>query len=114
MASQAFLAALPGASLGAVRRGLLSTGIEDNAFSFFPELMDSTSLFLTANCDTIYFWGFIDLSDGPMVIDVPRIDAAVGNPRHDRRHVVPVGHRRRFARTRPWGGRPLSDRRTRL
>jgi len=75
---QAFLAALPAASLGAVRRGLLSNGIEDNAFSFFPELMDSTSLFLTANCDTIYFWGFIDLSDGPMVIEVPSIDAPSG------------------------------------
>jgi hypothetical protein len=30
----------------------------------FSELMDSQSLFVTANCDTIYFVGFIDLSDG--------------------------------------------------
>ena len=27
---------------------------------------------------------------------------AVGDPRHDRRHVVPVGHRRRSARSGPW------------
>ena len=40
--------------------------------------MDSASLFLTANCDTVYFWGFIDLSDGPMVIDVPSIEAPSG------------------------------------
>ena len=53
-------------------------GIEDNSFSFFPELMDSASVFLTANCDTVYFWGFIDLSDGPMVIDVPSIEAPSG------------------------------------
>ena len=70
---EAFLGALPGASLAAVRRGFLSVGVEDNSFLFFPELMDSASLFLTANCDTVYFWGFVDLSDGPMVIDVPAI-----------------------------------------
>ena len=64
---QAFLGALPGASIAAVRRGFLAAGIEDNSFAFFPELMDSASLFLTANCDTIYFWGFVDLVDGPMV-----------------------------------------------
>ena len=110
---QAFLGALPGASLAAVRRGYLSMGIEDNSFPLFPDLMDSTSLFLTANCDTVYFWGFIDLSDGPMVIDVPSLGAPVGDPRHDRRHVVPVGHRRRPSRPRPGRGRPLPDRRAR-
>jgi hypothetical protein len=75
---QAFLGALPGASLAAVRRGYSSIGVEDNAFAFFPELMDSASVFLTANCDTVYFWGFVDLSDGPMVIDVPSVDAPSG------------------------------------
>ena len=33
--------------------------------------MDSASLFLTANCDTVYFWSFVDLTQGPMVVDVP-------------------------------------------
>jgi hypothetical protein len=61
---QAFLGALPGASLAAMRRGFQSVGVEDNSFTFFPELMDSASVFLTANSDTVYFWGFIDLSDG--------------------------------------------------
>ena len=37
--------------------------------------MDSTSLFLTANSDTVYFWTFIDLTRGPMVIDVPAMPA---------------------------------------
>ncbi len=32
-------------------------------------------MFLTANCDTFYFLGFVDLSDGPMVIDVPKLEA---------------------------------------
>jgi hypothetical protein len=75
---QAFLGALPGASLAALRRGFRSVGVEDNSFTLFPELMDSASLFLTANCDTVYFWGFVDLSDGPMVVDVPPLGAPSG------------------------------------
>jgi hypothetical protein len=77
-AVQAFLGAIPLASLVALRRGFQSIGVEDNSFTLFPELMDSASLFLTANCDTVYFWGFVDLSDGPMVIDVPALGAPSG------------------------------------
>ena len=77
-AVEAFLGALPGASLAAMRRGFESAGVEDNSFTFFPELMDSASLFLTANCDTVYFWGFIDLSNGPMVLDVPPLGPPSG------------------------------------
>ena len=75
---QAFLGAIPGASLAALRRGFQSVGVEDNSFTLFPELMDSASLFLTANSDTVYFWGFVDLSDGPMVVDVPPLGAPSG------------------------------------
>ena len=75
---EAFLGAFPGASLAAAAPWLPRVGVEDNSFTFFPELMDSASLFLTANCDTVYFWGFIDLSDGPMVIDVPSIGPPSG------------------------------------
>jgi hypothetical protein len=75
---EAFLGALPGASLAAMRRGFQSVGVEDNSFTFFPELMDSASLLLTANCDTVYFWGFIDLSDGPMVLDIPALGPPSG------------------------------------
>ena len=46
---------IQGASLVAIRRGFLSVGVEDNQILMFPELMDSASLFLTANSDTIYF-----------------------------------------------------------
>ena len=68
---EAFINAFSGASLTAVRRGFLSIGVEDNSILIFSELMDSASLFLTANCDTVYFVGCIDLTDGPMVLDVP-------------------------------------------
>jgi hypothetical protein len=75
---QAFLGAIPGASLVAMRRGFRAAGAEDNSFLLWSELMDSQSLFLTGNCDTIYFWGFVDLSGGPMVIDVPSVAAPSG------------------------------------
>jgi hypothetical protein len=37
--------------------------------------MDSASLFLTANSDTVYFWTFIDVTNGPVVVDVPAMPA---------------------------------------
>ena len=107
---QAFIGAYPGASVVAIRRGFRSIGAEDNTMVTFSELMDSASLFLTANCDTFYFLGFVDLSDGPMVIDVPALERAVGDPGDDRRHVVRVGHGLRPARTRPRRGRPVPAR----
>ena len=58
---EAYLNSIPAASLNAIRRGFLSVGVEDNQVLIFPELMDATSLFLTPNSDTVYFWTFIDL-----------------------------------------------------
>ena len=77
-AVEAYLGALPGVSLEAIRRGLRSMGVEDDSFVLFSDRMDSASLFLTANCDTVHFWGFIDLSHGPKVVDVPRLGAPSG------------------------------------
>ncbi|HMJ03683.1 MAG TPA: DUF1254 domain-containing protein [Conexibacter sp.] len=77
-AVDAYLNSIQGASLVAVRRGFRSVGVEDNQVLIFPELMDSASLFLTANSDTVYFWTFIDLTPGPMVIDVPAMPAPSG------------------------------------
>ena len=37
----------------------------------FSELMESESLFLTANADTVYFLGIVDLTSGPMVVETP-------------------------------------------
>ena len=33
--------------------------------------MDSKSLFLTANADTVYYFSFVDLTKGPMVVEQP-------------------------------------------
>ena len=46
-------------------------GVKDNEVLIFSELMDAKSLFLTANADTIYFLGIIDLTKGPMVLETP-------------------------------------------
>jgi len=75
---EAFIDAFPGASTTAMRRGFLSAGVEDNSVLMFSELMDSESLFLTANCDTLYAISFVDLSKGPMVVEVPALGAPSG------------------------------------
>jgi hypothetical protein len=68
---QAFMNSIQGVSVWALRKGFADAGIADNEFILFSELMDSTSLFLTANADTVYFWGNVNLADGPMVLEVP-------------------------------------------
>ena len=44
---------------------------QPNEVLIFSELMDSQSLFLTANADTVYYLSFLDLSDGPLVLETP-------------------------------------------
>jgi hypothetical protein len=67
----AFLNSYGGASAYAIRQGLLSIGAEDNTVTIYPELMDSKSLFLTANADTVYYFSVVDLTKGPMVVEQP-------------------------------------------
>src|SRR6476646_37617 len=75
---EAFINSFSGASLAAMHRGFLDIGVEDNDVLAFPELMDSASLFLTANCDTLYFISFLDLSNGPMVVELPALGPPTG------------------------------------
>jgi hypothetical protein len=70
-ALNAFLTAFPAASTQAIRQGFLSIGAQDNTVVIFSELMDSSSRFLTANADTVYYVGIVDLTDGPMVVETP-------------------------------------------
>ena len=46
-------------------------GADGQTVVVFQDLMDSKSLFLTANCDTIYSISVLDLTNGPMVIEIP-------------------------------------------
>ena len=70
-ALRAFSDTLQGVSIHAVRKGLHDIGVKDNEVIVFSKLMDAKSLFLTANADTIYVIGSLDLTKGPMVIEVP-------------------------------------------
>ena len=68
----AFLNGLRGVSIYAARQGIRDAGVKDNeGVLIFSGLMDSRSLFLTANADTVYFLANIDLSKGPMVVETP-------------------------------------------
>jgi hypothetical protein len=67
----AFVNSFSGASAYAIREGFHSIGAEDNAVVIFSELMDSKSLFLTANADTVYSLAILDLTKGPLVVEVP-------------------------------------------
>jgi hypothetical protein len=70
-AFEAFVNAFRGVSVASLHKGLLSAGVKDNEVIVYSELMDAKSLFLTANADTVYFIGILDLSKGPMVLEPP-------------------------------------------
>jgi hypothetical protein len=70
-AFEAFVNTFQGVSIHALHKGFLSIGVKDNEVLVFSELMDAKSLFLTANADTVYYMGMLDLTKGPMVLEVP-------------------------------------------
>ncbi len=70
-ALNAYLDGFAAASTYAMRKGFHEAGVEDNAILIFSELMGSESLFLTANADTVYYLGMVDLTSGPMVVETP-------------------------------------------
>jgi hypothetical protein len=70
-AFRAFTDTMSGVSIRALNRGLQSVGVNDNEVIVFSELMDAKSLFLTANADTVYAIGILDLTKGPIVLETP-------------------------------------------
>ncbi len=68
---EAFMNSVQGVSMVALQKGFQQAGAGDNEVLLFEKLMDSRSIFLTANADTCYFVGFVNLSDGPMVVETP-------------------------------------------
>ncbi|SEK19294.1 DUF1254 domain-containing protein [Rhodococcus maanshanensis] len=68
----AFLNAVPGASLVAMRRGFRSIGVDGlNVLAITDPRANSGSYFLTPNTETAYGTMFFDLNDGPVVIEPP-------------------------------------------
>ena len=72
-ATQAFLDMVPLASIEGLRRGMESVGVDaSHKILLYNDLMDSNSLFLTGNTDTIYALGMLDLQrDGATVVEIP-------------------------------------------
>ena len=72
-ATQAFLDMVPLASIEGLRRGMESVGVDaSHKILLYNDLMDSNSLFLTGNTDTIYAIGMLDLQrDGATVVEIP-------------------------------------------
>jgi hypothetical protein len=68
---QTYLTGLPGASLVGMREGLHGLGANNSTVVIFEQLMDSKALWLTPNTDSIYFGTWLDLHDGPLVIESP-------------------------------------------
>ena len=68
---QALLTTMPAASLNAMRRGIRSFGPDNQTVIIFESLMDSRSLFLTANTESIYALTWLNLKDGPVVVESP-------------------------------------------
>lgn len=62
---------MEGVSIEAVRKGIEGIGVKDNEVLVFSRPMDAKSLFLTANADTVYALGVLDLTKGPVVLEVP-------------------------------------------
>jgi hypothetical protein len=70
-AVQAYLLAIPPVSQMANRKGMLKWGPTNLTVPIFEDLMTPESLFLTPNNNTPYTWIWLDLHDGPLVLEVP-------------------------------------------
>lgn len=70
-AVQAYLLALPAVNQVANRNPVRELGPVNATVPIFEQLTDSRSVFLTANTNTVYSWTWIDLHNGPLVVEVP-------------------------------------------
>jgi hypothetical protein len=70
-AFRAFVDTMQGVSMHAIRKGFLNADVRDNEVIVWSELLDAKTLMLTANADTVYVMAFLDLTKGPMVLEVP-------------------------------------------
>jgi hypothetical protein len=70
-AVQAYLSSIQIASMSGMRKGMLKFGPANTTALLFETLMDSKALFLTPNTTSVYMLSWLDLKDGPMVIETP-------------------------------------------
>jgi len=70
-AVQAFLLGMPAVSQVANRAAFSTIGAPNTLLPIFEQLTDSQAIILTGNDNTVYSWVWLDLSKGPMVLEVP-------------------------------------------
>ena len=68
---QAYLTALPAVSIEGARKGVTGFGPVNQTVLISEQLLDSKSLFLTANTTTPYTVLYLDMKDGPLVLEIP-------------------------------------------
>src|SRR5215469_12384053 len=68
---EAYLTALPAVSIEGARRGVTEFGSVNQTALIAEQLLDSRSLFLTANTTTPYTVLYLDTKDGPLVLEIP-------------------------------------------
>jgi hypothetical protein len=70
-AVQAFLLGMPAVSQVANRAAFADLGPANTVVPIFEQLLDARTLVLTGNDNTVYSWTWIDLTNGPIVLEVP-------------------------------------------
>jgi len=70
-AVQAYLLAIPAVSQVADRDASRALGPINQTIPIWEQLVDSRTVGLTFNDNTVYSWGWVDLSKGPLVLEVP-------------------------------------------
>ena len=69
---ETFMKGMPATSVHAACAGLASVGVKENeGVGITSQLMDARSLFLTPNTTTPYVFSCLNLTAGPMVVEVP-------------------------------------------
>lgn len=70
-AVQAYLLGLPPVNQLANKTAILTVGPANKTVPIWEHLVDSRTVELTANDNTVYSWFWLDLRDGPLVLEVP-------------------------------------------
>ena len=78
-AVQAYLLAIPAVSQVADRNAVLTLGPVNRTVPIFEQLVDSRTLGLTFNDNTVYTWTWVNLKDGPLVVEIPPMELGAIN-----------------------------------
>jgi len=70
-AVQAYLLAIPAVSQVADRNAIRTLGPVNTVVPIWEQLVDSRTVGLTFNDNTVYSWTWLDLKNGPLVVEVP-------------------------------------------